>query len=266
MMFAGIDLARRLEQAEGAACASFAVARQSVRPSSESEWARIAGAWVVFDGPESPITQSFGLGIFEEATAGLLDDVEAFFLDRGAPVFHEVCPLAGVPLLDLLCERGYRPVELSSVLYREVEAPKWASSGEITVRITEPGETAAWNAISSRAWSHDLPELAGFLHEMGEVLAARDQGLCLLAEYEGQPAAAASMSICDGVALFSGAATLPEFRRRGLQGALLHARLQLASDRGCDMAMMVAAAGSESQRNAERKGFRIAYTRTKWKL
>jgi hypothetical protein len=30
--------------------------------------------------------------------------------------------------------------------------------------------------------------------------------------------------------------------------------------------MMVAEAGSESQRNAERKGFRIAYTRMKWRL
>jgi hypothetical protein len=29
--------------------------------------------------------------------------------------------------------------------------------------------------------------------------------------------------------------------------------------------MMVAEAGSQSQRNAERKDFRIAYTRTKWR-
>jgi hypothetical protein len=30
--------------------------------------------------------------------------------------------------------------------------------------------------------------------------------------------------------------------------------------------MMVAEAGSQSQRNAERTGFRIAYTRIKWQL
>ena len=30
--------------------------------------------------------------------------------------------------------------------------------------------------------------------------------------------------------------------------------------------MMVTEAGSQSQRNAERAGFRIAYTRTKWRL
>jgi hypothetical protein len=30
--------------------------------------------------------------------------------------------------------------------------------------------------------------------------------------------------------------------------------------------MMVTEVGSQSQRNAERKGFGIAYTRTKWRL
>jgi len=39
-----------------------------------------------------------------------------------------------------------------------------------------------------------------------------------------------------------------------------------AYDQGCDLAMMVAQPGSDSQRNAERKGFRIAYTRIKWRL
>jgi len=68
------------------------------------------------------------------------------------------------------------------------------------------------------------------------------------------------------VALFGGAATVPELRRRGLQAALLAERMRYARDHGCDLAMMVAEAASNSQRNAERKGFRIAYTRTKWLL
>lgn len=39
--------------------------------------------------------------------------------------------------------------------------------------------------------------------------------------------------------------------------------MRYAFDHDCDLAMMVAEAGSESQRNAERKGFQIAYTRIK---
>jgi GNAT superfamily N-acetyltransferase len=70
----------------------------------------------------------------------------------------------------------------------------------------------------------------------------------------------------DGVAILAGASTVPEFRCRGLQAALLHARLEHAARAGCDLAMMAALPGSGSQRNAERRGFRIAYTRTKWAL
>jgi GNAT superfamily N-acetyltransferase len=67
------------------------------------------------------------------------------------------------------------------------------------------------------------------------------------------------------VALFAGASTVPEQRRRGLQSALLEARLRYARKRGCDVAMMVAEPGSNSQRNAERQGFQVAYTRVKWR-
>jgi hypothetical protein len=42
--------------------------------------------------------------------------------------------------------------------------------------------------------------------------------------------------------------------------------LRYAAEQGCDLAMMCAAPGSASQRNAERQGFRIAYTRITWGL
>ena len=64
--------------------------------------------------------------------------------------------------------------------------------------------------------------------------------------------------------LFGGSSTIPEMRRRGLQSALLHERMSYAAAQGCDLAMMVAVPGSNSHRNAERQGFRVAYTRTKW--
>jgi predicted acetyltransferase len=69
----------------------------------------------------------------------------------------------------------------------------------------------------------------------------------------------------EGVALLAGASTVPSARRQGAQSALLHARLRHASTQGCDIAMMGAAPGSDSQRNAERQGFRVAYTRIKWR-
>jgi hypothetical protein len=68
------------------------------------------------------------------------------------------------------------------------------------------------------------------------------------------------------VALLAGACTIPEARKQGAQLALLDYRLRYAAEQGCDLAMMCAQPGSASQRNAERHGFRIAYTRIKWQL
>lgn len=78
--------------------------------------------------------------------------------------------------------------------------------------------------------------------------------------------ATGALAIRDGVALFAGASTVPEFRRRGAQKALLESRFVYAAEQGCELAMIVTAPGSASQRNAERQGFRVAYTRTKWEL
>ena len=266
MSFADLELARRLERAEGFAGAQFAAARARLFPESGSTWTECAGATLIFDGADAPTTQTFGLGLFDEATGDALDEIEQFFSTRGAETMHEVCPLAGPAVLDRLCERGYRPFEISNVLYRAVEPPPVAHAPNISIRIIASDEAGLWSNISARGWTHEHPEFEDFVRQSGVLLAAREQSPCFLAELDGVPGAAGALVLHRGVALFGGAATVPEMRRRGLQGALLEARMRHAVEQGCDLAMMVAEAGSNSQRNAERLGFRVAYTRIKWRL
>ncbi len=265
-LYSDLALSRRLERTEGTACARFAEARRRVYPDKNSEWIESAGAIAVFDGADSPTTQSFGLGLFEELTPAKLDAVERFFLERGAPVNHEVSPLAGLATLDLLCSRNYRPVELSSVLYRLVDRPQPAPESSATAREIRPGEAPLWGEISAQAWANEYPDLLEFLREASAIAAVREHSPSFIAELDGQPGAAGSLCLHEGVALLGGSATLPAMRRRGLQSALVEARLLYAFDHKCDLAMMVAETGSNSQRNAERRGFKIAYTRTKWRL
>jgi GNAT superfamily N-acetyltransferase len=265
-VFSDVALSKRLERAEGYACAQYAASRRKLFPDSDAEWIQYAGASVVFDGVDSPVTQTFGLGLFEELTPAALDAIEKFYLDRAAPIYHEISPFAGIATMDLLCRRNYRPVEISNVLYRQVERPTAELPCPVNVRVIGSGEIPLWSDVSARGWAHEHPELMPFLLELGTIIAARQQSLCFLAESDGQPGAAGVLLLHEGVALLGGAATVPELRRRGLQSALLQERLRYAFEHGCDLAMMVAEAGSNSQRNAERKGFRVAYTRMKWKL
>lgn len=266
MLFSDAALSKRLEGVEGFACAQYAAARRRLFPDSGAEWMLYAGGHVVFDQVGSPVTQTFGLGLSEELTPAALDVIEEFFRSRGAAVHHEISPLAGVATLQLLCSRGYHPIELSSVTFQPVPEVTTAHRDDIRVRVIGPDEAQVWAEVSATAWSHDHPELTDFLRRLSAIVTAREQSPAFLAEIDGVPGAAGALTIHDGVALFGGAATIPELRRRGLQTALLQARLRYAREHNCDLAMMVAMPGSDSLRNAERAGFRIAYTRTKWEL
>ena len=265
-MFSDLALSRRLERAEGHSCVQFVEARRKLFPEAGAEWKQCAGAFVAFDGVDSPVTQTFGLGVFEKATAESLDNIEAFFFERGSAVFHEVSPFAGLGTIGLLCDRGYRPVEIASVLCRDVQPSGPVERPGVQVRVVSSDDIALWAEISALGWAQEQPDLLPFLRQYGGVVAARAGGTSFLAEVGGHPGAAGALCIHEGVALFAGASTVPELRRRGLQSALLEARLEYARQQGCDLAMMVAEVGSQSQRNAESQGFRIAYTRIKWKL
>ena len=266
--FSDAALARRLERAEARGNADFVNARAEIFPDFGAEWIDVAGVYAMYDGRTSPLTQTFGLGLFDEVTQSEMEAIESFFQRHDAPVFHEVSPLANPAVLPLLTERGYFPIELTNVLYRPIEAEfeeNQIENTNVSVRIIEKREERQWAEIAARGWN-EFSGLTGFMVEFGKISAARNYAISFFAELDGRPIATAALCIYDGIALLAGASTIPEARKRGAQLALHDARLKYAATNGCDLAMMCALPGSGSQRNAERHGFRIAYTRTKWKL
>lgn len=269
MIFADRNLSQKLERTEASANRSFVETRARLVPESGAAWTEVAGAYAMFDGVESPLTQTFGLGVFEEATHEDLAGLERFFREKGAPVFHEVSPLAGTSLVELLNERGYQPVELTSVLYQPLgneNTSNTAQNASIKTRVIEAGEDALWARTAADGWATEAEGLADFMFNFGRISANCAGGFPFLAELGDRPISAGMLYIFGEVALLGGASTVPEGRRKGGQNALLDARLRFAVERGCKIAMMCALPGSQSQRNAEKNGFRIAYTRTKYQL
>jgi hypothetical protein len=285
--FADLDLARRLERAEGLANARCVEARARVAPDVGAAWIAVAGAMAMFDGPTSPMTQTFGLGLFDPVTAADLDRIEAFFAALGAPAHHEVSPVAGPPIHALLTGRRYEPFEFTSVMYRPTAtngdqvrlkpdattegAASYVASGfsrtspaALTVRTVGEAEGELWARTAAEGWS-DTPGASDYMLTIGRTFAVTAGTHLYLAELDGRPIAAATLHMHEGVALMAGASTIPSARGRGAQLALLERRLQDGFANSCDLAMMGALPGSISQRNAERHGFRIAYTRVKWR-
>jgi GNAT superfamily N-acetyltransferase len=134
----------------------------------------------------------------------------------------------------------------------------------VSVRIIDATEGEEWARVAAEGWRES--GFADFILAHGRVQANVAGMTRFLAEIDGTPIAAAALGLSGGVAHLAGASTVPAARKQGAQLALLDARLRYAAGQGCDLALMGALPGSGSQRNAERHGFRIAYTRIKWRL
>jgi GNAT superfamily N-acetyltransferase len=260
--FIDLALSRRLERCEGTTNAALVDARMRIDPEASAARIEHAGAYAMFDGVGSPLTQTFALGVFETPADSDLEHIEQFFFTHGADVFHEVSPIAASETTPLLVARGYRPVELTSVMFRPL-ARESAKPSQVVTRIARDDEAEVWAETAAHGWG-ETAELRDFILNLGRISAAAEGIDSFFAEIDGRPVGTGALSMRDGVALLAGASTIPDARNRGAQNALLEARLQHAAQNGCDLAMMCASPGSTSQRNAERRGFRVAYTRIKW--
>lgn len=90
---------------------------------------------------------------------------------------------------------------------------------------------------------------------------ARTAGRMYVVELDGRSVAAAILTSRDAIGYLAMAGTLPDFRGRGCQSALIAARVSAAADVGCELIVATAEFASASQRNIERAGLSVAYTK-----
>ncbi|MGB9402608.1 MAG: GNAT family N-acetyltransferase [Candidatus Acidiferrales bacterium] len=265
MRFVDIGLARRLEMAEAQAARECSENVVRNHPEMGAATLEIMGGVAAFTGVDSPITQAAGLGLHGPVTDSELDTLEKFFRSRGAAVNIELCPMADASLGERLGRRSYRPIEFSNVLFRDVSgvSQELERTRGVRIRQIETGEAHRWSETVATGFAEHFavtPELVQIM----EMFALRKSARCYFASIDGDVAGGAALAIHEGVAGFFGASTVPAFRRRGVQTALLSVRMADAAAAGCDVAMSIAQLNSGSHRNIERQGFRVAYTRVKF--
>ncbi len=268
-IFSNKPLSQKIERAEACSNADFVESRAKLFPESGADWIKVAGVYAMFDAIDSPTTQTFGLGLFDEITDVEMDKIEAFFTERDALVIHEVSPLADPAIFPILNKRGYQPIEFTNVMYQEIDSSNSfvpPQNSQIKTRIIDKNEVDLFAEISTKGWINEMPEYAEQMLEFSRIGASADGAIPFIVELNTEPIATGTLYIYDDVAILAGASTIPAQRKRGAQTALLEARLRYALENGCSIAVMDAMPGSQSQRNAEKNGFRIAYTRTKWQL
>lgn len=194
-----------------------------------------------------------------------IDDMIRFYRERARKPQFEVVPgLADQPVLRSLAERGLYPSGSHTSLYAQPAAANREPAPE-AVRIEEIGASEFDTYAMIHCRGTGLPD-DGIPHVAANnrVLHQRPGWFFYMAYYEERPAAVGVMHVKGDVASLTFAATLPEYRQRGLQLSLLRCRLAEAAGRQCGMAVSQCAFLSGSHRNMERAGMRIGYVRSTW--
>ena len=237
-------LARRLERAQ-------ALQNDRFNQAAGGRSLPVGGGFAHWRGVGHPMNQV--LGLTEAITDAELVGVESFL---GVPTVLELSPGADPTLWPLLAQRGYRLHQFQQLWSRPL-ADLPVSFPAVGIRIADPHEAELYNRVvcagfmDRNDWDTFEPPFQTSLEFSG--------AWGFLAHVEGEPAGGGMLGIVDGVAMLSGDGVLPRFRGRGLQKALIRARLIVAREQGCDVACASTAPGTASQRSYEACGFRVAY-------
>jgi GNAT superfamily N-acetyltransferase len=269
-LFGGTAVAERIERVEAQLVVRGSEAARRRRADTVGFVIPIAGGVASFAEEGSPLNKVAGLGFGGVPSAAALDEIERAFTACGAPVQIELAHLADPAIGALLTERGYRLASFENVLGLVLtgEHERVTPPG-VEVRPSGDGEFEPWLDVVADGFTHPdtqgVPWHEEFPREIIDRamrdLAAAAGVMRYLALRDGVIAGGASYRIAEGVAQLTGAATAPAHRSRGVQTALLSARLADAAAAGCDLAVITTQPGSKSQQNAQRRGFDLLYTR-----
>lgn len=268
-LFCDAGLAERIEQVETQLVAGASAAARKRRGDTTGFVIPVAGGIASFAEENSPFNKVAGLGFGGVPDAAALEGIEQAFAAHGAPVQVELAHLVDPDIGALLSERGYRLESFENVLGRRLDGSiEQVTPLGIEVRPSGADEFEAWLEVMADASAH--PDLQGVpWHEEFPretyIQATRDMAAAGVTRYaalrDGALAGGANFRLAHGIAHLPGAGTAPEHRRRGIQTALLSARLADAAAAGCDVAVVTTQPGSKSQQNVQRQGFDLLYTR-----
>lgn len=275
MLTASRTLAARIERAECETVLAFA---QRLRERGTDVLIHdIGGGSAVFAGEGQPINKLAGLGFAAGVDEASLTALEQAFDARSADIRVELATLADPAVGTLLTRRGYELIGYENVLGLPLNGDGIAdlaraqeADSERGVVVSPTDDPRTWIETVADGFGHpdqfDGPPPTESFDRQTLVdiftASAGTPGMALyLARRDDVIAGGGAIRIAHRLAQLAGAATLPAHRRRGVQSALLRARLVDAARQGCDLAIVTTEPASKSQENVQRAGFALLYAR-----
>jgi len=262
-----LSLAVQIETSNAEALWEHAEIAKRLFPDVSADAIRVGGGVASFIGAKSPLSYANGLGLPGKVTNEDIRQVVEFFRSRGGVPRVHVCNLADASLLAELRTNGFHLHEFINVLSRDLALPvnDVEPSQEITVRQATFDEAEDWSKLVADGFLDGAP-YTEVERQLGLIFFHRATVRCYFAELDGRRVGAGALFTDGNYAALTAMSVLPEYRNRGVQSAMIRARLREAKQLGREFAGLFASPGSTSQRNAERHGFRLIYTKAVMKL
>lgn len=203
------------------------------------------------------------------------------------PIFNLGLGFASLPnLIDMARDHFHRH-GANGWVWAEVDAPPWpgafsdgtaayaagpvdgrAESVEVdgvTVRELRRDEVGAWGRVIIEAAELEGP-VADAWRALEPRFALGPHDHRFVAEVDGRPVGAGALHVHHHVGWLRAGTVLASHRGRGIQRALITARIERARRLGCDLVGASASAGGASARNVERLGLRTVALRGRYRV
>jgi GNAT superfamily N-acetyltransferase len=195
----------------------------------------------------------------------LLDEILAYFEAHRQRCHIEWNPAIcyrpdswNVELEPFLRTRGFHPAGFRCVWHGTAENNQYSIPEGLTIRHFAPEELTEFIDIVMALEDRDPAQRREIEHNhlFGEGSPEWHHYICSL---DGTACSTATLFAEGGFGYLAWSHTLPQFRRRGCQSALIRRRIQDAHAAGCRKVFTVTDFSTSSAANLQRAGFRLAY-------
>lgn len=232
------------------------------------EWLDVAGGIAPRSVKGSWMNRAEGMGMAGSVTEAELKQVVDWYSAAQLPTRMKVCPYADESLLKNLCIADFRMtgfeqvfalsltdarLQTPAVLDPSVEIRRIEHADEAGIRILSLALAAGFATPTSPPCEKDLEHMARCMRRgRASTFAAFAEGVCI---------GGGGVELDGDLAVLYGAAVAAVWRRKGVQQALMSARLEEAASRGGAIAIISSTPGEGTERNALRFGFAPVYTK-----
>ena len=221
--------------------------------------AAIFGGALIATGPGRYVNRGLGVTL-DDRSVDDIESIEQFFGEQGLPAAVELSSWSSPATIAEFSRRNFRPAWFRSMFVIDPAGRHAPMAPDVQIEPVDDGNATTWMDTYAAGFEGADGEPRSVSDEFALATRASADAAIVLATVDGKPAGCGTVHVAGGVAWLGGAATMPAFRRHGVQATLVAHRLRMALDRGCDVAAATAVPSGASARNLIRLGFQLVQT------